>query len=379
MRHLYYVGFVYLISCSEKTDVDGWGYFSNVQISLDTIVIDPNDEILYLNDDIIGADIDMDHKYLFNFNPYDHTLEKINLDDLRLEEKILFEKEGPNGTGQITGGIQVHNENQIVIQRHLFSLDGKKLKTIHLENFSLGWESGEVPNSKPVFNAEADRLYLLIQNLEDKSNVFGILHLDNYQIIKLPLQIYEDFENYSFTLWKAGSSIRISPKVSLDRFGTKLVLSNQLSNTLTVYDTVLDSLYMKTNKSQLTANKKSKTYKTDHEAEESIAAEYTRFHQEINFLAPFWDEKNQVFYRFSFQELPSEFKEEKHIKSKIYLTALDNDLKLIGEIFVPQLTKTPETPFSKPFPKHFAKDGKIWIYENINDEMGFVVLNMQKK
>jgi hypothetical protein len=38
----------------------------------------------------------------------------------------------------------------------------------------------------------------------------------------------------------------------------------------------------------------------------------------------------------------------------------------------------PATSFSGQFPKHFVKDGNIWIYENINDELGFVVLTMVK-
>jgi hypothetical protein len=76
--------------------------------------------------------------------------------------------------------------------------------------------------------------------------------------------------------------------------------------------------------------------------------------------------------------VPSESKVEENIKSNIYLTALDKDLNLLGEILVPQLTKKPAKPFSEKFPRHFAKDGKIWIYENINDEMGFVVLTMSK-
>ncbi|WP_113923739.1 DUF4221 family protein [Cognataquiflexum aquatile] len=375
MRYFTFLILVLTISCSDQLDDKGWGYFSDFHVTIDTLIIESGDEILYLNDDIIGADLSIDHKYLYNFNPYDHTLEKINLDELKLEVKLLFEKEGPNGTGQITGGIEVHDETKLVIQRHLFSFDGKKLLTIHPENFSLGWENGEIPNSKPVFDMEVKRLFLLIQKIEDKSNVFGILDLNNYEIFKLPLQSFDEFKDYTFTLWRGKSSVSIGPKGTLDRFGTKVIISNQLTSLLTVYDIELDSLYFKTNNSQLTANKKSKIYKTEHEAEQSIEAEYTRFHQEINFLPPFWDNKNQVFYRFSYQQLPSESKEEQYIKSKIYLAVLDKNLKLIGEVYLPYLKKPAETPFSKPFPKHFAKDGKIWIYENINDEMGFVVLS----
>ncbi|NHE58879.1 hypothetical protein [Cyclobacterium plantarum] len=58
--------------------------------------------------------------------------------------------------------------------------------------------------------------------------------------------------------------------------------------------------------------------------------------------------------------------EENESETKVYLTAFDKDLNMLGEILVPQLRKKPA--------RHFAKDGKIWIYEKMEDEMGFVRL-----
>jgi hypothetical protein len=83
--------------------------------------------------------------------------------------------------------------------------------------------------------------------------------------------------------------------------------------------------------------------------------------QEINFLPPFWDEKSQHFYRFSYEELPAIDRSDAEIKSNVYLTILDKDINQIGETEVPQLARSPG--------KHFARDGKIWIYRNLNDEM----------
>lgn len=83
-------------------------------------------------------------------------------------------------------------------------------------------------------------------------------------------------------------------------------------------------------------------------------------------MPPIWDRKNQVFYRFSYQEFAFESKIKENVKSKVYLTVLDKDLNQLGETLVPQLIKKPA--------KHFAKDGKIWIYENVEDELGFVRL-----
>lgn len=381
----YFLFLILIASCTSKTENTGSGYFSNMKFSVDTVVIDPSDEIIFLEHDLFSADKSMDDKYLFNFNANDHTLEKINLNDLRLEEKIPFEKEGPNGTGYSVGTIRVHNQNQIIIgdidRASIFSLDGNKLNTVHYENFSLGgnfMESGELIQSSPVLDTDANRMFILIERIRDSGSVLGILDLKEYEISRKDLQTFEKLNNYRFTLWMGKSSIGFGPGMKIEKFGSKVILSNQITSSLMWYDTAMDSLFLKTYSSQLTANEKVNSYKLEHETEESVEAEYTKLHQEINFLPPFWDEKNQVFYRFSFQEVPSESKVEENIKSNIYLTALDKDLNLLGEILVPQLTKKPAKPFSEKFPRHFAKDGKIWIYENINDEMGFVVLTMSK-
>jgi hypothetical protein len=45
-------------------------------------------------------------------------------------------------------------------------------------------------------------------------------------------------------------------------------------------------------------------------------------------------------------------------------------------MLIPQLNKLPLDGTFRQFPQHFAKDGKIWIYENINDDMAFVVLTL---
>jgi len=63
-----------------KTDSD---YFANIQFSLDTVIIDPGDEILFLKHQLLNGDMGKEGKYFFNFNGDDHTLEKINLDELR--------------------------------------------------------------------------------------------------------------------------------------------------------------------------------------------------------------------------------------------------------------------------------------------------------
>lgn len=379
MKFFAIIFFLLVLSCANRSDENKLDYFSETEILFDTLIIRSNNEIIYLNSEIKGSNTSKDKIHLYNFNPFDNTLEKVNLNELRLEKKLPFEKDGPNGTNFI-GYMKIPIENYILIngqnKSELFNFKGEKLKTIHYENYSLGWDQGEqVLIPSPLLDPNFDRLYVLLKNELKKSYALGILDIESYEINKIPLDSFQGFNDYTFVLKILGSKISVSQRLYLDMFDEKIVLSSQVSSELLVYDTDLDTFYLKSNKSQLNADRKVGVYKMEHESEESWIAEYSRFHQEITYLQPFWDEKNQVFYRFSFKELPSESKEEDHIKSKIYLSALDKNLNLIGEVYIPELNKKPENPSTTPFPKHFAKDGKVWIYENINDEMGFVVLS----
>lgn len=374
MRHLSYLTLILLISCEGKSNKTYLDFFSNLNLSIDTVIIDPGDEIIFLKHQLLNADMGKDGKYFYNFNGDDHTLEKINLDELRLEEKLPFEREGPNGTGP-SGAMSVHNENQITMtgygQTALFSMDGKKLMTVNFEDFFIGKKAtkgGEQLKLDRVLDTNANRLYVIIHSYIDESYTLGILYLDAYEVNRLMLESFEKLSNYNIFFNSGGIRIFESPPVNLDKVGTKVILSNLITNTLMWYDTEMDSLFIKSYNSQLTANQKENEFENEYETPEEFEIAKRKLKQEINFMPPFWEEQGECFYRFSYQEIENTGGE--IIRSKVYLTALDKDLNMLGETLIPQLTKKPG--------KHFAKDGEIWIYENINDEMGFVRLKMKK-
>lgn len=188
----------------------------------------------------------------------------------------------------------------------------------------------------------------------------GILYLDEYEVSRIALKSFEKAPDYSFIYYYGKLISGITPKVYIEKFSNMVVLSNEFTSTLMYYDTEMDSLLMKSYTSQLTADQKEKDYIKEHETEEQFEEEYARYKEEINFMPPFWDKENKCFYRFFYEEYEG--------KTDLYLTSFDEDLNKVGETVVPQLNKKPA--------KHFAKDGKIWIYENINDEMGFVRISL---
>ena len=94
---------------------------------------------------------------------------------------------------------------------------------------------------------------------------------------------------------------------------------------------------------------------------------------EINFERLIWDKVNTRYYRFSYQADVETVERDgwfslsaKNVQ--VYLTVFDKNLEMITEAIVPQLTTIPQT--------YFVKDGSIWIFENMEDELGFVRLSI---
>lgn len=367
MKRVVYFLLLFMISCQGKKEGSNLGYFTEFEFSIDTVLIETGEVFLFLKYGLLNSGIDESRKYFYNFNETDVTLEKINLDDLRLEAKLPFEREGPDGIGSGLGIMRVLENQQISItqmyQSSLFSMDGKKQMTVYYDNFTLAeWHSGgdQLKADRVLLDPHSDRLYGLIHSNENKGFELGILYLDEYEVSRIALKSFEKAPDYSFIYYYGKLISGITPKVYIEKFSNMVVLSNEFTSTLMYYDTEMDSLLMKSYTSQLTADQKEKDYIKEHETEEQFEEEYARYKEEINFMPPFWDKENKCFYRFSYEEYEG--------KTDVYLTSFDEDLNKVGETVVPQLNKKPA--------KHFAKDGKIWIYENINDEMGFVRISL---
>ncbi len=150
-------------------------------------------------------------------------------------------------------------------------------------------------------------------------------------------------------------------------------MSNNVFNEIYVINPDDDSLVLKSFESKLTPNQKSPYYPKQVENEEAIDRIYAKGLQEVEFERLIWDKWNDRYYRFSYQAeiervVDGRWTYMSTISCTIYLTVFDKNLEMITESIVPQLTAIPQT--------YFVKDGAIWIFENMEDEMGFLRLSI---
>jgi len=377
---IYSIFFALILACNSQKE--GESDQPSLEISMDTVMIDPGQEILFLNAGLITSALSEDKKYLYNVNSTEHSIEQINLNTLAFEKKYPFEKEGPNGVGNYLRTFSLINDDAFFIStiqhEHIFNWKGEKLESFNISEMGIEQnqlEEGDLAFKTISLSPDGNQFASLITNWGKKTTSFALIDRKNKSFIKMVVPGIEKTKNFELTLRIVGGSIENHFNRFLLEVRGKVILGTEISSELYVLDKISDSLRHITYKSRLTPNEKSGTYPTEVEDKLQFENYHRKIEEDITFMEPVWDEKKQVFYRLSFLMIYDENAEAKegqlYIPSKgaeVYLSILDKDLNLIAE--GPFQTMDSYPGF------HFGKDGKLWLFKNIADEMGFVRLDV---
>lgn len=345
-------------------------------ISIDTVMIDPGDQLIFPYIVSSRSFFTENKRFLFNFNDFDHSLEKIDLDKIELTDKYPFEKDGPNGTGEYVDYLVPVDSGKLLVQTSnragIFDYNGNKLGEFDplLEGTSLMHVDRKV--FQPV-SAVGGRIYGRIVDHAANTSDLGYYNPAIEEFSTLPLA--EAFRHADFNLVHINGNARrtSAPSFIMQTYNeNKMVLGSTVSSRLFILDPETRQLAKKEYNLSLTANEKEGVYSLKTEDEAAFQRLYVKLNEEVTFGPLLWDSGTERYYRFFYElTFPSEHapgRFPKAVSSAIYLLVLDKELNLINEMPIPQLKYMPN--FS------FAKDGRVWIFENVEDEMGFVRLSV---
>ncbi|EPR65526.1 DUF4221 family protein [Cyclobacterium qasimii] len=343
--------------------------------------MDPGDEILYLQDNLYYSDLSADKSYLINFNPKNVIAERINLDELKLDKKIPFEKEGPNKIPIYFTGFSINKEEQLLVWSYqfysIFDQEAKKVKVLGLEEIAVDYLSDFEIHPKTFFEIpeQPDRILGVCMQWND--NTYFILDFDLKSLVykKIDLPELNKFDEYHTEIIDGGQNTG-GYGVSVSAIATpwKIILTNNSFNEVLVYDLKKDSTYVKSWDTTLLGYRKKYTpqKRVEHGSEEMNEV-FKKLNKEISYGKLIWDESKKRFYRFSssqkFGEEGTDYDKYIATGADVYLSIFDENLNILAESLVPQLNAPPK--------KHFVKGGKIWIFENIEDEMAFVRIGIE--
>lgn len=369
-------GLSFIAACSTEKNESLENFEFN--LTQDTVVVDAGDGIIDLNGGLRSSEISSDGKYLYNLVFMQPKIDKINLETLTFEKTLEFEKEGPNGIETYVAGFSLTPKDQIVMWSYglhgVFDQSGEKVRDFRLSKIvdDEFRGTGFLPIRLFEHPQDPNTIFGLYVKWEDNEYFLMKYDLENESFAKIQLPETEKFKEFRMEFESSGGSVGAfcpSPDpVSVDE---RIIMTNMAFNEAYVYDMVLDSLYLVPWNSTLTGNKNEAKLPKTVEMEEG--EKYFRmFGESINFMPLSWDSISQQFVRMSYKTIYGEELDEygspKVLKSEVFLTLLDKNLKIIKETKLENYTKEP--------PKYFFLNSTIWLYENIDDELGFVRIRL---
>jgi hypothetical protein len=366
-----------IFSCGEKpiSENNTGNVLENLSFSVDTVVVNSGEELIPIQWGIRLSDLTPDKKVLYYLSDTDQTVYEIDLDGLKLLRKIPFEKEGPNGIGEYHAKFQLLPNGNFFFTgfraNSIFSPSGIKVRDIQFtaENIDSLSRDNErnayfgllltrdqnhflsLPGNFMTGNRE-----LMVANSSDlKGKLTKIPAIDIASEMRIVLRSKEMVSVYA-------------EDIMLQDIGGMGVLSTSATSDIYLYDYSSDSLRLVTYSHALVPNKKVPKARNEVSNMDEFNAEMAKLTEQIGFEKFDWDEKTQRYYRFGKILLPKP-DPEAEAKSEVYLLAYDKNFRLIGEKKLEGLTKVPATPF--------FKNGKLWSYVNVDDELGFAVMDFK--
>ncbi len=354
-------------SSSEKAE--SGNALESLTYSVDTAVIDAKEEFLFIQWGLLGSAVTRDLKQLYNFNLKDFKLEQIDLDSRILIRKVSFEREGPLGTGD-SQLIQLDKAGNIYFigmwELRIFnpSLDSMTLLKLNPDTLS-GLEAEDLVGSEALVTADGRSYISTYFSKEQTQAGMLVISLEDLSVKKYPFDLGKKLEPFRFTLIEDGM-VRASTmeRIYLTEVDQKVLISSAHFNEAYVLDLSQDTLMVKRHQSKLTANEKTKPEKSSADSFKELDDMLAETGKQVRFGSYVYDPTEKQIWRFS-QVLESEQEGKKTYKNVV--TLFDLELNQLGETVIPIF---PEIPF-------FFKEGKLWSYVNVEDELGFAVMDFK--
>lgn len=365
-----------LASCSNKEGGENTqANIMDFSYELDTIMVDAGDQFIYLNNLLTSSGESPDGKYLFNFNRNQTTLEVINLETLSLEKIIPYEKEGPNGigSGMISNVIDIGSDKLIFSDNYQIStvdMNGKKIAGFSYAKQE--FEGEKLPEDKRIrlketFSEDGKTLVALYggQKMDDTADGLAIFDLEKKQVRYHPIDLFKELEKFQTVFYYEGvHPIQMyMADIKLQLKGDTLIYSNTAQNKVYFFQLSTNNLNSKSFSSKYTSQEAEGNYPKRSDNEEEFKEITKEKEKEVSYGRFFFDDFNKVYWRFS-KEMDKMNGDS--IVFKTVLTAFDSEFNQLHEELLPSNFSLPQ--------KYFSRNGMIYTFLNVDDELGFVRL-----
>ena len=361
-------------SCSQNgnsENTESVNILENLTYSVDTIVMDSGEEILAISGGFFNPfDPTIDNSKLLVFESSAGSLDIFDLEGNKLIEKIQFEKEGPNGVGTYVQKIQSLSDNSFFLHSNqsigIYDYAGTQIKNLKItptgidkeiaENFFSLYQNTKITLDQKFITSFPGEL----MNAEKELMVMDIAKKEA-RLVSLPEM--DVSTKFRAVYLESGGGMYVEPYQVTEHEG-KLFISCGTISSIYEYDPKSDSLkYIPINHT-ITANSKSGEIINTPNSGDEWWSEYRKIVGQITYQDLLWDQSREMFLRLGRKVALGETRQDPS-STELYLYAYDSNLNVLGETKLEGLDESPRI--------YFLKNGKLYSYVNVEDELGFAV------
>lgn len=383
-NHSLIFALAFLSACAGKPDSqeipqveEPKNVLENIAFTVDTVAIDSGDSIIdtrnlegYVKK--VYSSVSEDGKLLYVFDEKKLILQEIDLNSLKLICRYQFEMEGPDGVSRFVYAFSILPSGEFLVtdlfgNASVFSKTGKKLRSIKPNGEELLQHTKLEPyaiSSGLFVDMDAEKLYSLPRNYRTKEIYFAVMDSvgQTGEIFEIP-EFHRVFK-FGVEYNSGGGGSSQGEELKLQKPSNLVLLSSTYGNAIYVFDPELDSLYYKAFPHEIAPLEKDIEIKNQVSSEGEFKAEIEKLHTQIDYGEFYWDKVTQRYYRFASIGL-SRAALDSPKRYEFFMFAYDKNLELKGETKLQGVAEIPESGF--------FKDGKLWSYVNMDDELGFAV------
>ena len=365
-----------LASCGGKDSesTEQKNILENLTYSVDTVVVDAGNDFFNLSYGIAPR-LSYDKKNLHFFEGDPFNLVQVDLDDMELITKTEFQHEGPDGVGPYIIDYQVGHDGNLAIKSYVsfgkFNPQGKLVETLKIFPEGLPPELDDNYQKlygRTFYSSKANRIYT--QPSLDVISEPALFSIDpatkTYQSFPIPkTKVFAEYSGTYQTKSSEGTMFRyFGPSSYMEIENDRLFISGATMSGFYSLDIKTDSLEFIDIQHQTVPNQWDFEVMKDPTDLEKFEEDLKKTNEALNYMEIKWDEARQMYLRFGKKTFAGENKGDPSTY-ELYLFAYDKDFNVLGETKLEKLKTVPSS--------YFWKDGKLYSYVNVEDELGFAV------
>jgi hypothetical protein len=359
----------------ESDSTDQKNILENLTFSVDTVVIDSGDDIFVIPYGLGGIGFTQNKARLWYFENDPLQLVQVDLNELKLIGKTEFQKEGPNGIGPYISDFQIGPTNELAIQSYIsyakFNTSGEL--TENLKVIPEGIDS-ELANDyqklyqRAFYDFEKKRIYTQPYKEGTADKQLFIIDPQSKKVKAVPIPKMKSVSDFSRTHVEEsdgnGMIYFFAAFDYIEKENGQLLISAAPMSGFYRMDPKTDSVEFVDIQHLTVPNKWNITLMEAYNDASAFEEDERKVNEQLNYMAIKWDETREMYLRLGKKTYLAENRADPSTY-EIYLFAYDKDFKVLGETKIEGLEEVPSS--------YFWKDGKLWSYVNVEDELGFAV------